>query len=90
VRGATRETANIYVANADGTDVRRLTSERVGIVSHHPSWSTDGRQIVFMSNRGAALKGASLWILNVNGGGTRRLTRSRYEDADPAWQPTAK
>jgi Tol biopolymer transport system component len=58
----------------------------VGTVSHHPTWSADGRTIVFMSNRGPNLeRGASLWLVSPATGGLRRLTSSIFEDADPDW-----
>jgi Tol biopolymer transport system component len=52
--------------------------ERVGVVSHHPFWSPDGRSIVYMSRN-------SLWTIGVTGHGARRLTRSSTEDVDPDW-----
>lgn len=84
--GAARETADLYVANSDGTAIRRLTHERVGVVSHHPSWSPDGRSIAFMSDRGGGHVG--LWVIGANGRSARRLTQPPMEDADPAWLPT--
>ena len=85
VPGATRETASIYVANVARTGIRRLTSDRSGSVSHHPTWSSDGRLIAFMSNRGAVALGASLYVVRPNGAGLGRLTRARFEDVDPDW-----
>jgi len=76
--GVGRETADLYVANVDGSGLRRLTHERVGVVSHHPSWSPDGRSIVYMSRRG-------LWTIGANGRSARPLTRSSTEDLDPDW-----
>ena len=85
VRGAARETASIYVANVFTKGVRRVTTDRPGSVSHHPSWSANGRLIAFMSNRASLDAGSSLFVVRPNGTGLRRLTRARYEDADPAW-----
>ncbi len=87
IRGAAKETENIWVADADGSHPRQLTHEKTGVASHHPAWSPDGRAIAFMSNRTAPVKGASLWQINTNGTGLRRLTHASFEDADPAWQP---
>lgn len=86
VEGAARETDNILLARADGSGARRLTNERVGVASHHPSFAPDGSLLVFMSDRGAPSKGAALYVAKVNGGAIRRLTRPRFEDADPEWQ----
>ena len=85
VPGALRETASIYVANVFAKGVRRVTTDRPGSVSHHPSWSADGRLIAFMSNRAALDAGATLFTVRPNGTGLQRLTRARYEDADPVW-----
>ncbi|HEU5216059.1 MAG TPA: hypothetical protein VFU30_11010 [Gaiellaceae bacterium] len=76
--GVSRETVDLYIANANGSGLRRLTHERTGWVSHHPSWSPDGRSIVYMRGRG-------LWTIGANGRGARQLTRSSREDVDPDW-----
>jgi Tol biopolymer transport system component len=81
--GVARETVDLYVANADGSGVRRLTHERVGVVSHHPSWSPDGRSIVYASNRGSDR--GNLWVVAVDGHAARQVTRSPREDVDPDW-----
>jgi Tol biopolymer transport system component len=81
--GLSRETVDLYVADADGSGIRCLTHEPVGVVSHHPSWSPDGRSIVYTSNRGGAHP--SLWVIGANGQNTRQLTRAPMEDADPDW-----
>jgi TolB protein len=76
--GVATETVDLYVANADGSGLRRLTHARAGVVNHHPSWSPDGHSIVYIGQRG-------LYTINVNGHGARRLTRSPAEDIDPDW-----
>jgi hypothetical protein len=87
VPGAGRsETANIYLANADGTGDERTRRDR-----ESPSVLVGLRSPDRLhEHRGAKLKGASLWILNVKGGGMRRLTRAAFEDADRAWHPITK
>ena len=83
-----RETVDLYIANADGSGLRRLTHEAVGVVSHHPSWSPDGHSIIYMSSRGSDKN--NLWIISATGHGARQLTRSPREDADPEWWKAAE
>jgi Tol biopolymer transport system component len=49
----------------------------------HPSWSPDGSQIVFWSNRETGLH--QLWIMNRDGSNQRRLLESPANDWDPVW-----
>jgi TolB protein len=79
------EVDEIFVVNVDGSRERQLT--RFGLISHHPSWSADGRKIVFVSNEPHRLEGTSIWVMSASGGGAHRITRARYEDADPDWHP---
>ena len=38
---------NLYIANADGTNVRQLTKQPAPAVYYFPSWTADGKQIWF-------------------------------------------
>ena len=40
-------TYNLYIANADGTNVRQLTTQAPPAVYYFPSWTADGSQIWF-------------------------------------------
>src|SRR5215216_425595 len=54
----------------------------------NPSWSPDGRQLVFQSAR---LGNTTLYIINADGTGERRLTRTGYgDDTHPAWSPDGR
>jgi Tol biopolymer transport system component len=64
--------AQIYVASADGTNVKQLTS---GSTNAQPTWSPDGRTILFSSNR--TKKGSNefeLFVMNADGSDQRQLT----------------
>jgi hypothetical protein len=50
---------------------------------HHPSFSPDGRQIVFSSNRVNGQR--QLWIMDSDGSNVRQLTYLPYEAWDPVW-----
>lgn len=50
---------------------------------HHPSFSPDGDQIVFSSNRGGGQR--QLWIMDSDGSNERQLTFLPFEAWDPVW-----
>lgn len=55
-------------------------SHHGGIRDQAPSWSPDGRQLVFMTNPGGS---GQIWIANVDGTGHRKVTDGRQ----PSWSP---
>ena len=52
-----------------------------------PTWSPDGKQIIFSGSRGGI---TDLCIVNADGAGFRRLTRDRFGDLQPQWSPDGK
>jgi TolB protein len=65
--------------------VRRLV--RGGNISS-PSWSPDGRRIVF--SWGRAGRPAQLYVVRVADGSVRRLTRGPYSAIQPDWSPNGR
>lgn len=53
----------------------------------HPSFSPDGRLIVFSSSHESPSE--ELWIIGADGSGLRKLTDNTVIDRAPAWSPTA-
>lgn len=72
----------IYTADLETGIIRRLT-DNAWEWDKHPSFSPDGTQIVFYSNRETGRK--QLWIMNADGTNQRNLSRNEYNDWDPIW-----
>jgi Tol biopolymer transport system component len=73
----------IYVMNADGGDVRRLTNWRLW--DGYPTWSPDGRQIAYYSYLKS--KDWVIQVMDVDGGNPRPLTDNGICDGAPHWSP---
>jgi Tol biopolymer transport system component len=72
----------LYIANADGSDERRLLPDSQGL-DYDPSFSFDGQWIVFTSERDSEGSGqADIWRVHPDGQGLERLTSNpAMEDA---------
>ena len=79
----TDDNYQIYVMNADGSGVTRLTggSEWDDVF---PAWSPDGSRIAFTSDRDG---GEDIYVMNADGSGVTRLTRGPGGGEWPAWSP---
>jgi TolB protein len=71
----------IYVVNADGTGLRRLTPN----FRWHPAWTPDGRI--------SYVDGDGIWVMNADGTDKRLLARADIKLTDPspvAWSPDGR
>jgi TolB protein len=79
----------IYVMNADGSGQMRASQTTAMDLS--PTWSSDGREIFFCSNRSPNkrmhLYVASLSSASMNGGGARQVSGDATEDCYPDFKP---
>jgi TolB protein len=76
----------IYVLNADGSNLRRITPMRLN--AGNPDWSPEGRRIVFNSSfEGQAA--VEVYTVRPNGRGLRRLRKERERSFsfEPVWSP---
>ena len=90
--------ADIYVMKADGTGARRVTrvtaAKPFSADVAHPSWSPDGKQLVFAvgnSPTGDPANSRALFVVNFDGSGLRQLTPWSLDAGDrPDWSPDGK
>jgi TolB protein len=80
----------IYAMRADGSDIRQLTRNET--IDTRPSWSRDGRRIVFHSTRDFGSDGDSqdwrefeIYVMQSDGSEPHRLTDNVAFDAHPDW-----
>jgi Tol biopolymer transport system component len=66
----------------DGKTALRLTDNDFDDL--HPTWSPDGSQIAFFSERDGY---SEIYVIDVDGAGERQLTDNDVNDKDPAWSP---
>jgi dipeptidyl aminopeptidase/acylaminoacyl peptidase len=85
---------DILVANTDGSDPVNLTNELLeGTPSaeRDPSFSPDGKLIVFSSNsHPASNTGDDIWLMNADGTNKRNLTPFANSQLNPVFTPDGK
>jgi TolB protein len=80
-------TAEIYLINADATGKpTRLTNNTEE--ERAPSWSPDGKRIVFCCRRGGP--DLEICVMNADGTGQVQLTENTIGDLTPSWSPDGK
>jgi Tol biopolymer transport system component len=84
--GGTMPNYEIYLANADGSDLTRLTNDPGGDVG--PAWSPDGSRIAFVRGSVEDIESGKtfIYVMNADGTGQTRLA----EGLSPFWSPDGK
>ena len=73
---------NLYVMNADGSNVQRLTNS-ADENDYSPAWSPDGAWIAFRAHIDS--NPADIYLIQPDGSGQIKLTSDLAEDWAPAW-----
>ncbi len=76
--------SQVYVANADGTGVKRIVD---AVPSYFHGWSPDGKWLSFISQRNGNF---DLFRIKPDGSGEERLTSSPGYDDGPDYSPDGK
>lgn len=79
----------LYIANADGTDAKKITS--LGNANWAPFFTPDGSKILFSSNH-ASERGFpfNLFMVNLDGSGLEKVTFDDTFDSFPMFSPDGK
>ncbi len=74
--------SNIYEINRYNDRITRLTNHRS--INTTPSYSPDGKKIVFSSDRTGTEK---IYVMNYNGSGLKRISNGKGSYSKPVWSP---
>ncbi len=75
---------SIWLMQADGQGLRRLTDVAGSASDSGPAWSPAGDRIAYSSDRDG---NSEVYVIGADGAGTRRLTENPAADGFPAWSP---
>ncbi len=85
-------TLDLYVMDADGSNVRQITNDsKDNVASFAPSWTHDGTSLVFASNRSDPKRRKfEVYKINLDGTGIERITYGDQFDGFPVFSPDGK
>jgi Tol biopolymer transport system component len=83
---APNEDSQVFLANADGSNIRRMT---VDSPSYFHGWSPDGNTLAFVAQRNGSGQ-FDIYSMPASGGPEKRLTVNIHHDDGPDYSPDGK
>lgn len=74
----------VYIMNADGSGIFKLTEKPDGAGDAYPDWSPDGQWIAYTSSE---LGPMQIFIIRTDGTGKTLVSNGKGYDLSPAWSP---
>jgi hypothetical protein len=75
----------IFVMDMDSKKSQKITNTTDWNWNQYPSWSPDGRQIAYCSDRFHAGMFTEIWVMNATGGGEHSLGDGKRDAWAPIW-----
>jgi TolB protein len=76
--------SNVYVMNADGTELRRLRPVDLWDSDGEPAWSPDGQFVAFSKESGG------VFVIRADGSSGQQRVVTNYPEFSPAWSADGK
>jgi len=76
--------SNVYVMNADGTELRRLRPVDLWDSDGEPAWSPDGQFVAFSKESGG------VFVIRADGSSGQQQVVTNYPEFSPAWAADGK
>jgi TolB protein len=84
---------DVFVMDADGSDLRQVTADEADLWSGQPTWSPDGKELAYVRGESVAStvssKYGELYRIDLDGDAMRPLTTG-WPDTDPDWSPDGR
>jgi TolB protein len=77
------DNCDLWISDIDGTDARRIVSDRG--LQVNPAWSPDGEKLAYVSSYEPSDR--EIWVIDVDRKDRKRLTVNVYFDVEPCWSP---
>jgi TolB protein len=82
--GGSGSIINVYIMNADGTEVRRLRPVDLWDSDGEPAWSPDGQFVAFSKESGG------VFVVRADGSSGQQQVVTNYPEFSPAWSADGK